>query len=71
MEIAATVEAQKKYNGSGVPVDTTVSMMVGNAKYNGAEPNVKIKNVLRRPIASDTAAQPNLPPDQHEKTTKG
>ena len=45
-------------------------MMVGKAKYNGAEPNVKIKNVLRRPIASDTAAQPNLPPDQYEKNNR-
>ena len=67
IEIAATVDAQKTYNGSGVPVDTTVSMMVGNAKYKGAEPNVKMKNVLRRPIISDTAAQPNRPPVERRR----
>lgn len=62
MEMARAVEAQKPYRGRDEPVETTFSTREGRKKYRGMEPAVKIMKVLRRPMASETAAQIRRPP---------
>lgn len=67
-DTAKVVLAQKRYSGISEPVASTWSTRVGRNKYRGTEPTVRIKKVLRRPIASDTAPQPSRPPEDRHRS---
>jgi hypothetical protein len=61
-DTARAVDAQNPYRGMELPVVTTPSTSEGRKMYRGMEPAVKSMKVLRRPMESDTAAQPKRPP---------